>query len=81
MGAFPLPFANVYGMCNNYSSAAFMESESNECTQIVDLVADCAIILNPEFYTTLIKVFGGQAQGSSNPPLNIKEVYKLTRNA
>ena len=32
LGTFPLPFANVYGMCNNYSSAAFMESETNECT-------------------------------------------------
>ena len=32
LGTFPLPFANVYGMCNNYSSAHFMESESNECT-------------------------------------------------
>ena len=30
--AFPLPNANIYGMCNNYSSAAFMESVTNECT-------------------------------------------------
>ena len=81
LGAFPLPFANVYGMCNNYSSAAFMESESNECTQIVDLVTDCETMLNPQFYTTRVKVFGGQAQSSANPSLTVSEVYKLTTNA
>ena len=81
LNAFPLPFANVYGMCNNYSSAAFMESESNECTQIVDLVSDCEITLNPEFYTTRVKVSAGQAQSSDNPPMTITSVYKLTKNS
>ena len=30
--AFPVPIPNIYGMCNNYSPAAFMESETNDCT-------------------------------------------------
>ena len=81
LGSFPLPFANVYGMCNRYSSANFMESETNECTQIVDLVTDCESTLNPEFYTTRVKFFAGQAQSSANPPLTIDAVYKLQENA
>jgi len=79
LGAFPLPFASVYGMCNNYSSAAFMENESNECTQIVDLITDCENTLNPSFYTTRVQVFGGQAQSSDKVTMTVSDVYRLQR--
>ena len=32
LDAFPVPHPNIYGMCNNYASAGFMESETNDCT-------------------------------------------------
>lgn len=77
LGAFPLPFASVLGSCNNYSSAVFMESETNECTQIVDLKTECESTLNPQFYTTRVKILGGQAAGSDIPEFTVTEVYEL----
>ena len=59
LDAWPIPHANVYGMCNNFSSAAFMESETNDCTQIVELVTECESVLNPKYYTSLVRVLEG----------------------
>ena len=31
-GILPMPIPNLYGVCNNYAPARFMESLSNECS-------------------------------------------------
>jgi len=80
MDAFPIPQPNIYGMCNNYSSASFMKSETNECTQIVDIVSECTSTLNPEFYSSKILVFAGQSRSSDKLPITINNVYKLNKN-
>ena len=77
--AFPIPQPNIYGMCNNYASASFMKSETNECTQIVDLVSECESTLNPEFYSSKIKVFAGQSDSSDLIPVTINNVYRLSK--
>ena len=64
LDAFPIPYPNIYGMCNNYSSAAFMESESNDCTQIVDLITDCETTLNTQYFTEYLNVLAGGAPSS-----------------
>lgn len=64
LGVFPMPTANIYGMCNNYSPAVFMESESNDCTQIVDLLTECTTTLNPLYHTDYLTVYYGKAASS-----------------
>ena len=79
LDAFPVPHPNIYGMCNNYSSAVFMESTTNECTQIVDLATECESTLNPEYYTNRLRVLKGQLPRSADElPVEITQVYKLT---
>lgn len=68
-------------MCNNYSSAAFMESEANECTQILDLITDCETTLNAKFYTDYLRVLEGQALSSNQQTVQIKTAYQLKKNA
>lgn len=77
LDAFPIPQSNIYGMCNNYSSAIFMKSEETECTQIVDLVSDCESTLNPQFYTSRLNVFAGKALSSDKLSVEIASLYKL----
>ena len=36
-----------------------MESETNDCTQIVELVTECESVLNPKYYTSLVRVLEG----------------------
>lgn len=79
LDAFPVPHPNIYGMCNNYSSAVFMESTTNECTQIVDLATECESTLNPEYYTNRLRVLKGQLPRSADElPVEITGVYKLS---
>lgn len=79
LDAFPIPKQNIYGMCNNYSSAIFMKSEESECTQIEDLLTSCETTYNPEFYSARLKVFAGQALSSDKLDVTVNSVYKLMR--
>ena len=81
LGVFPMPLANVYGMCNNYSAASFMESESNDCTQIVDLETECDTTLNPLFWTEYLNIYYGRTLSSEYKPVTVTNIYKLVNNA
>ena len=59
---FIIPSPNVYGECNNFHQARFMEGEETECAQIItDLEQQCSTTLNPTFYTSNIDVHRGKA--------------------
>lgn len=81
LGVFPMPTSNIYGMCNNYSPAVFMESESNDCTQIVDLLTECTTTLNPLYHTDYLTVYFGKANSSVSKPVTVNSIYKLTKNS
>ena len=81
LGVFPMPLANVYGMCNNYSAASFMESESNDCTQIVDLETECDTTLNPLFWTEYLNIYYGRTLSSEYKPVTVNTIFKLVQNA
>ena len=75
--AFVLPRANLYGICNSHASASFLDSASNECSQVVDLQTECETKLNPKTYTDFLKVYSGQATGSSKISVTTTESFSI----
>ena len=57
-----------------------MESESNDCTQIVDLITDCETTLNMQYYTEYLRVLEGEASFSGKLKVTVGQVYKLKQN-
>ena len=53
-----------------------MESESAECTQVVDLQKECGTVLNPAYYTSRLKVFGGRKQ-AERYDVNVESVQRF----
>ena len=52
-----------------------MESEANDCTQIVDLITDCETTLNANYYTEYLRVLEGQALSSNQQTVQVQSAY------
>lgn len=72
-----LPRANVYGICNDHASASFLDTASNECSQVVNLQTQCETTLNPKTYTDYLRVYSGQATGSQKIQVTTTETYSI----
>ena len=56
-GAFSIPMANIYGECNNAHAGRFMESQSTECSQVIDIDSACVGgALDPTYYTSRLEL-------------------------
>ena len=77
--AFPIPYPNIYGECNNFHSGRFMESQSTECAQVVNLSESCQTTLNPAYYTSRLQVYGGPGLlgGSVPVPVEVEEILEF----
>ena len=77
-GIFPLPFANLYGVCNNYSAARFLENQETECAQTVEnLETDCLSKLNPLFFTSRLAVQSGMSKSQNNQWPQVATLYSF----
>lgn len=78
LNAFPFPKADSFGNCNNFKSAYFMQDDESKCMQVSDLTANCANLLNPEFYSTKLQVYmGARGLPANNKQVTIGEVWSF----
>lgn len=74
---FPLPKPNSNGICDNFKSPLFMQSEDNECLQSFNLQSECANIMNPAYYATNLQVYSGKSTFFSQAlNVTIDKIYK-----
>jgi hypothetical protein len=73
----PIPRANLYGVCNNYFGAYFLESVDSTCSQAVNLQEQCETILNPIYFTENLKVLAGEAKNSDQITVEIQDIYDI----